>query len=188
MGSPNMTLDPNHVEYKMEEDLKTKREAAKANLQPVFAQHHQEVALAPFSGNGWECFPPPPSLQALPQPVSTPDGLTRPPWPVPPPAPVPLPVPPPTHASAVVTPFDCHIPGSCVAAKSKDGGARAPAPVFRDGASFTSEILDVTKVKETTAWLRNEKKREEELRRPPVNVNAMLHRILKEENEPGTSR
>ena len=42
MGSPNMTLDPGHVERKMDGELKTRREAARANLLPVFEEHHQE--------------------------------------------------------------------------------------------------------------------------------------------------
>ena len=72
---------------------------------------------------------------------------------------------------------------SCVAAVSKDGGVRTPAPVFREGRSFSpaGALPDPTKVQETTAWLRKEKEREEELRRPPVDVDAMLGRILREE-------
>ena len=186
LGSPNMTLDPNHVEYKMDEEFKTKRKAAKAkaNLLPDFEKLRQEEEATHVGchESDWESLPLPPPL-ALPRPVpSTSRALPMPPFPVPPP-PVPLPVPPPVECPAVVTPFDSLILSSCVAAMSKDGGVRTPAPVFREGRSYSpaAALPDATKVQETTAWLRKEKAREEELKRPPVDVDAMLGRILKEE-------
>ena len=189
LGSPNMTLDPNHVEYKMDEEFKTKRKAAKAkaNLLPDFEKLRQEEEATHVGchESDWESLPLPPPL-ALPRPVpSTSRALPMPPFPVPPP-PVPLPVPPPVECPAVVTPFDSLILSSCVAAMSKDGGVRTPAPVFREGRSYSpaAALPDATKVQETTAWLRKEKAREEELRRPPVDVDAMLSRILKEERVP----
>lgn len=185
LGSPNMTMDPNHVEYKMDEVFATKKKATKANLLPDFEKLRQEEEFTydGFNGSDWQSLPLPPP-QALPRPVpSTSHALAMPLPPLPVPPPLPLPVPPPVEGPAVVTPFDSLILSSCVAAMSRDGGVRTPAPVFREGKSYSPAALlpDATKVQETTAWLRKEKAREEELKRPPVDVDAMLGRILKEE-------
>ena len=118
LGSPNMTMDPNHVEYKMDEEFGAKRKAAaeaakaakavKSNFLPDFnkLREEEEAANIGCQQGDWETLPPPPMPLPRPVPSTSHAPPPMPPFPVPPP-PLPQPVPPPAvEMPAVVSPFD----------------------------------------------------------------------------------